>query len=515
MKLGFEDDKRYYDGNISYQNWKTPFVAKNQQYKHEYDGASRLTKSLYSGGASGSNYSLDSIVYDPNGNIQLLKRHTIDNLSYTYNGNQLLSVSDAGTTAGFNDGNTTGNDYGYWANGALKFDKNKGIDSIVYNSYLKKVSRVKFSSGDWINFYYNGVGTLLKRKLSSGETWVYRDDLLVKNDTTYYFNHDEGRTYYDKTTQKWVSEFEYRDHLSNLRISFRDSLASPVNGVYAPPVVTQIHETDAFGLQIDAISYENAGNNNWKFQNQEKIEDFGLNLNWFKFRPFDGETGRGWQIDRLADKYVHNSPYAFSENKVTGHVELDGLEAVRIDALQSPKVQHHVKKATEAGKEILSFSGGVTVGGVGIDAKAGKAKVTIEASFAEAEVTKTRNGVQTEVKALSVNSMIGTDNAGVGGEINVVNIQAGSGQKENVQFFRAAGKGALGNGEVNTDDGKSATAEVGLSFLGVTGKVKASFDKTKEYISESISAFGAYLTEIFNTDTNQTFTGKTNKKHEK
>lgn len=514
MKLGFEDDKRYYDGNISYQNWKTPFISKSQQYKHNYDGASRLTKSLYSGGTSGSNYSLDSIAYDPNGNIQLLKRHTIDNLSYAYNGNQLLSVSDAGTTAGFNDGNTTGNDYGYWANGALKFDKNKGIDSIVYNSYLKKVSRVKFSSGDWVNFYYNGVGTLLKRKLSSGETWVYRDDLLVKNDTTYYFNHDEGRTYYDKTAQKWISEFEYRDHLSNLRVSFRDSLASPVNGVYAPPVVIQVHETDAFGLQIDAASYEDTESNQFKFQKQEKIQDFGLNLNWFKYRPFDGETGRGWQIDRLADKYTHNSPYAFSENKVTGHVELDGLEAVRIDALQSPKVQHHIKKANEAGKEILSFSGGVTVGGVGIDAKAGKAKVTLEASVADVEVGKSRSGVQSEVKALSVNSMIGTDNVGIGGEVNVVSIQAGTGQNESVNFFKATGKGATGNGEVNSD-GQGASVELGGKVGILSGKIKASLDKTYEYISESASALGAYITEVFNVSTNQTFTGKNIKNDKK
>jgi len=33
-------------------------------------------------------------------------------------------------------------------------------------------------------------------------------------------------------------------------------------------------------------------------------------------------------IDPLAEKYVYNSPYAFSENKVTSHVELEGLEAL-------------------------------------------------------------------------------------------------------------------------------------------------------------------------------------------
>jgi len=42
----------------------------------------------------------------------------------------------------------------------------------------------------------------------------------------------------------------------------------------------------------------------------------------------DPQVGRFWQVDPLADKYVSNSPYAFSENKVTGSVELEGMESI-------------------------------------------------------------------------------------------------------------------------------------------------------------------------------------------
>ncbi len=323
MKLGFEDDKRYFDGNISYQTWKTPFIAKNQQYKHSYDGVSRLTKSLYSGGVSGSNYSLDSMAYDRNGNIQLLKRHTIDNLSYAYNGNQLLSVSDAGTTAGFNDGNTTGSDYGYWANGSLKFDKNKGIDSIVYNSYLKKVSRVKFSSGDWINFYYNGSGTLLKRKLSNGTVWMYRDDLLMKNDSVYQITHDEGRVTFDKINKKWLTEFDYRDIWGNLRVSFRDSLATPVNGVYAPPVVVQVEDRDPTGVSLAGINNSGINKNRFKFQGKEKLDWIG----WIDFgaRMYDPKIGgRFLSIDPRASEMPSWSPYSAFFGNPLRYIDPDG-----------------------------------------------------------------------------------------------------------------------------------------------------------------------------------------------
>jgi len=42
----------------------------------------------------------------------------------------------------------------------------------------------------------------------------------------------------------------------------------------------------------------------------------------------DPSIGRFLSVDPLSEKYDYNSSYAFSENKVTGHIELEGLEAV-------------------------------------------------------------------------------------------------------------------------------------------------------------------------------------------
>jgi hypothetical protein len=91
-----------------------------------------------------------------------------------------------------------------------------------------------------------------------------------------------------------------------------------------------------FGLTMAGISDKalksNYAENKYRFQKQElQNKEFsdgsGLEMYEFKYRFDDCQIGRFWSIDPLADKYVYNSPYAFSEDKVTTHVELEGLEA--------------------------------------------------------------------------------------------------------------------------------------------------------------------------------------------
>jgi len=74
-------------------------------------------------------------------------------------------------------------------------------------------------------------------------------------------------------------------------------------------------------------------NNKEKFQGQPMEDDLGLNWYGFKWRNHDPQIGRFIQIGPLSDKYVHNSTYVFSENKVTAHIELEGLEALSIQDL--------------------------------------------------------------------------------------------------------------------------------------------------------------------------------------
>lgn len=114
-----------------------------------------------------------------------------------------------------------------------------------------------------------------------------------------------------------------------------------------------------FGLTMAGISdkafKDSYAENKYRFQKQElQNKEFsdgsGLELYEFKFRMDDPQIGRFWSVDPLSNKYPDNSTYAFSEDKVTSHVELEGLEAAEFNIWRD---LHDVEtgKATQADLE--------------------------------------------------------------------------------------------------------------------------------------------------------------------
>ncbi len=93
-------------------------------------------------------------------------------------------------------------------------------------------------------------------------------------------------------------------------------------------LVVQSQDYYPFGLTFNSYNRENSLPNRLKlFQDQQHVDDLGLNWDGFKWRNHMPELGRFFGGDKLAEKYYYNSPYAFSENKVVSHRELEGLEA--------------------------------------------------------------------------------------------------------------------------------------------------------------------------------------------
>ncbi len=154
QNLLYENTGAYpcFNGNISRMQWQTSKDNVLRVYDFAYDGLNRLEESTYAEGAGMSQnknrYSEKILSFSPNGSIECLQRYgkknngtfgLIDDLMYSYNGNQIKEISDkAGSllydgSFDFKDGANADVEYFYDANGALVKDLNKGISNIEYD----------------------------------------------------------------------------------------------------------------------------------------------------------------------------------------------------------------------------------------------------------------------------------------------------------------------------------------------------------------------------------------------
>ncbi|MFC4634635.1 DUF6443 domain-containing protein [Dokdonia ponticola] len=374
-----------YNGNISQTIWKSANSdSQVRAYGYAYDDLNRINGGFSRKGINYNtvdSYTLFNVNYDRNGNIETLKRNgyiptspgyqLMDDLSYAYNGNQLLNVIEGSTSGikkqGFYDGNTSAtlDDYEYDVNGNMIKDRNKGItDNIEYN-HLNLPVTVRINTVDaqgdtqqgTISYIYDATGIKLAK--------IMNDEVQNSTITTYYaggyiyennnnnveslkmFPHPEGYIEPVYGTSKSIGKFStqtqtasfsnyqyafnYTDHLGNVRLTYADS-----DGDGAIEIGTEIISEKhyyPFGLKQKGYNDVVSGNVNhtadrFSFQGQELQEDLGLGWLQFKWRNHDPAIGRFFNLDPLAEKFVYNSPYAFSENKVISHFELEGLEAV-------------------------------------------------------------------------------------------------------------------------------------------------------------------------------------------
>ena len=224
-----------YNGNISAMKWSGSKVDEQLSYGYTYDPMNRLKTADHKtiGMANATDFDVNNLSYDFNGNIQALTRYdkngAMDVLNYDYGtglakGNRLLSVSDAGTTEGFKDGNTTGDDYGYDANGNMTQDLNKDITRISYN-YLNLPDTVEKSTGEYIRYIYDAAGIKLAQEVyNAGDTLQKRTDyigeFIYENDTLQIIQHEEGRIVPNAVTGAFEYQYKIADHLGNTRLMF-------------------------------------------------------------------------------------------------------------------------------------------------------------------------------------------------------------------------------------------------------------------------------------------------------
>ncbi|HYC84454.1 MAG TPA: RHS repeat-associated core domain-containing protein, partial [Chryseosolibacter sp.] len=143
----------------------------------------------------------------------------IDDLTFTYNGNRLLTVTDSKNNSGFADGNKEGEDYKYDENGNMVVDHNKEVSAITYNHLNLPVTVTK-KNGETLTFTYDGAGKKLTQTTTTANgTFVldYAGSAVYHNNQPAYLNHEEGRVILGDEISY---EYFLRDHLGNTRLAF-------------------------------------------------------------------------------------------------------------------------------------------------------------------------------------------------------------------------------------------------------------------------------------------------------
>ncbi len=330
-----------YNGNISKTQWRTANTDSSlKSYDYTYDALNRITSAI----DNTTDYNLNSVSYDKNGNITMLARNGFQNsgsftnmdiLDYDYDsGNKLTKVTDAGNDAhGFKDGTNNNDDFEYDINGNLKIDRNKGITSVTYN-HLNLPEQVDFGS-DNIKYVYDATGAKLKRTSSTGTETLYAGYFIYEGgigiSELQFFSHPEGYVTPDgQGGYDYV--YNYVDHLGSVRLSYTDADG---NGNIDP--ANEIIEDNAyypFGLLMRSATssvspYGNSTAKRWKFKGNELDNTFNIDTYDFGARNYDPALGRWFGVDELADDYYSASPYGFVDNNPMINLEIDGRFWIR------------------------------------------------------------------------------------------------------------------------------------------------------------------------------------------
>jgi RHS repeat-associated protein len=285
MELSYEEALTgitpQYNGNIASQRWVSRAgaagtTAIKRGFDYQYDPANRLTQAQYYSSAPSvatadahkrEDFTTELISYDLNGNIMGMKQHglhsqfasldqlekhfrLVDDMSYRYEGNRLLQVEEEGsgtyntTTSGlagdFQNRNValqgSATEYTYDANGNLTKDLNKDIETITYN-HLNLPERIVMNtpgSSSYIQYSYSAAGVKLSKEVVEEGSPAIRTDycgggFVYQRGVLEFFPTTEGRAinpYFApnpaSTNTTFTYEYHYKDHLGNLRLSFRD-----------------------------------------------------------------------------------------------------------------------------------------------------------------------------------------------------------------------------------------------------------------------------------------------------
>ncbi|MBP0612928.1 RHS repeat-associated core domain-containing protein [Chryseobacterium sp. cx-311] len=356
-----------YNGTVAQVEWAKSTDAAGyvrRRYDYTYDHASHLTAAVFSEPDAAvplSNSYNENISYDLNGNItQLLRKapsyygpfpEQIDELEYQYNGNMLTGVTDnSNNSTGFSGG---GYDVHYDGNGNMITMPDR--DAAISYNHLNLPHTVNTHNNSQNTFYlYRSDGKKLRKNFS----YINTNNMVYSTTTEYldgfhYFSsvgnfdlafmeesgvayEQEGFTafvhelnpnfelkffptaegFYDFENNQYI--YQYKDHLGNVRLSYRDSGGGPE--------VVDSNDYYPFGMSFvrneeEEAQYGSGSFFNYKYNGKE-LQDTGLyDYGWRQYMP---ELGRWNGMDQLSEMYLSTSPYGYVSNNPITYRDPDG-----------------------------------------------------------------------------------------------------------------------------------------------------------------------------------------------
>ena len=399
------DGNRRFGGDVSSMEWRSGAGTGTRSYDFAYDGLGRLVSADYGEYGDhvtgyGTSYS-----YDNMGNLLSLSREgdmtsslkgIVDNLSMTYDGNMLASVSDSAPapsvtgSADFRDGASMAVEYTYDRNGNMTSDLNRRISSVSYNRQNRPV-RIKHSGGTE-TFTYLPDGTKRERT-ALGKDWSlsrteYRGNLVCADDSLKYILFDGGLIAMDGSSPEYL--FFLRDHLGSVRVVARsDGKVVQVNHYYPYGMAyasgrmsgnAEAHPVTGEGGNVIDGDLEIGGGTGgmelarpgasqpYRFLGNELYTSNSLGLYDFSARMYDPALGRFLSVDPMAEGYRHLSPYAYCAGNPAVYVDKDGqvIGRVVVGAVVGAAINGGIALLSgESGREVLGAAArGAIEGGV-------------------------------------------------------------------------------------------------------------------------------------------------------
>ena len=398
------DGNRRFGGDVSSMEWRSGAGTGTRSYDFAYDGLGRLVSADYGEYGDhvvgyGTSYS-----YDNMGNLLSLSREgdmtsslkgIVDNLSMTYDGNMLASVSDSAPapsvtgSADFRDGVPEVVEYTYDRNGNMTSDLNRKVSLISYNRQ-NRPARMRHAGGtETFTYLPDGTKrgrTVLGKDRSLSRT-EYRGNLVCADDTLKYILFDGGLIAMDGASPEYL--FFLRDHLGSVRVVARpDGKAVQVNHYYPYGMAfagggmsgnAGAHPVEG-GVSVAGGSLEIGGETGgmelarpgasqpYRFLGNELYTSNSLGLYDFSARMYDPALGRFLSVDPMAEGYRHLSPYAYCAGNPVVYADKDGqvIGRVVVGAVVGAAINGGIALLSgESGRDVLgAVARGAVDGGI-------------------------------------------------------------------------------------------------------------------------------------------------------